>query len=143
MEETPQIEVRSDPTLFRAAQQLAPQASDARILQEVYEDAKTYQMGGQDVNKKLVDFVEQWNELTGTPFSTDYFEAQEVLPVMRKELNQIDRYVISKLKEAHQKTTLEAYQLFTKKLEKALGLTEHSETMHRITEILKFIENSK
>jgi hypothetical protein len=100
-------------------------------------------MGDMEVNKKFVDFVEQWNELTGTPFSTDYFDAHEVLPVMRKELNQIDRYVLSKLKEAHQKTTLEAYQLFTKKLEKALGLTEHSETMHRITEILKFIESSK
>lgn len=136
------LEQKVDPTLFRSVQQLATQARDVDILKEVYEDAKQFSINGEPVqDKRLIDFVEQWVVAKNEPYSVEYFDARDISMAMREDFKTIDNYIISKLKEANQETSIDSYKAFIKKLEKSLGLTEHSETMHRITEILRFIEN--
>lgn len=134
--------IREDPTLFRKAQAIRPQVRDVDVLNKVVEEAKSYSISGEEIPKRLYEFVEQYQVSKKQPYSVDYFGAKEIYnDETKKDFEKIDEFIMAKLKEANQKTSLEAYGEILQKIEEALGLTKNSELFHRIKEIIKFISN--
>ena len=133
-----------DLTLFRSAQRdLSQTASDQGVLEDVVnEDIKSHIEG--EVDQDLFETVEEYIEIIKEPYAVKYFKAAEIFNGLTEgDFESIDRYILDKIKSSNQKTTFEVYDKLLAALEGALNLSEDYETMHRIVQVVKFIEHGK
>lgn len=137
-------EIREDPTLFRRAQLIESEVSDKKVLETVVESARQYTLGGTEIPKRFYEFIEQYQESKRQPYAVEFYKAEAIYGEKTKEdFKTIDDYILQALRKANQQTTPEAYEDVLLKIEDALGLTKNSETLHRITEVVKFINYGK
>ena len=131
-----------DLTLFRSAQRdLSQTASDQGVLEDVVnEDIKSHIEG--EVDQDLFETVEEYIEIIKEPYAVKYFKAAEIFNGLTEgDFESIDGYILDKIKNSNQKTTFEVYEKILKALEESLSISEDHETMHRIVQIVKFIEH--
>lgn len=140
------LEVKNDLSIFRTANPLPDQlrTADRDVLDSVVKEAEQYYINGMKADKKLYQFIEEYQLGEKMPYSVEYFGLKEVYNDNTEEdFQEVDAYILEALRNAKQKTTPEAYSKLTFRLEQVIGLTEDSEPFHRLEELLKFIRKGR